>query len=336
MAITKIKVENLTVFEDMEMNIDANVNVIIGENGTGKTQLLKFTHELLAYKNLYETIKLPNGALTQRIMESEGLYLPLSGAKRNSKKEMMIQICLNHVSDLTLQIKKDKITLNKNALDFTPPENILYIPTKDMLTHSKGLLSMKEKYGKNMPFDKFQIGIVSKALQWNLAEMPAFAKNMIVELEKIMDGVVVIENEEFFILKTNGQMIPFEMEAEGIKKFGLIWQLLMNENIIKGSILLWDEPEANINPKLIPVLAEIILELGRNGVQIFLATHDYFLPKYIEVLAKEQDKVEFHALSKTDNGVKCYTAEKFSLLDNNAIIDEKIKLYREEIKKGLD
>ena len=50
----------------------------------------------------------------------------------------------------------------------------------------------------------------------------------------------------------------------------------MNGSLTEGTILLWDEPEANINPKLIPVLTEIILELGRNGAQIFLATHDNF------------------------------------------------------------
>jgi len=44
MAITKIKVKNLTVFANMVMYVDANVNVLIGENGTGKTHLLKFIY----------------------------------------------------------------------------------------------------------------------------------------------------------------------------------------------------------------------------------------------------------------------------------------------------
>jgi len=102
-----------------------------------------------------------------------------------------------------------------------------------MLTHSKGMPAMKEKYGKNMPFDKFQINIINKANQWNLAKVPEFAKRMIKELEEIIDGTVIIENEEYFIRKTNGQMIPFEMEAEGLKKFALLWKLLMNDNIKK-------------------------------------------------------------------------------------------------------
>ena len=39
----------------------------------------------------------------------------------------------------------------------------------------------------------------------------------------------------------------------------------MNESIRKGTVLQWDEPEANINPRLMPDLVEIMLELVRSG-----------------------------------------------------------------------
>ena len=354
MAITKIKVENLTVFEEMEMEIDANVNVIIGENGTGKTQLLKFIYMVLSSlkidsdnRNTYEK---------DITISSSRIFLGYeSGLIRNESLETFFSIfhanknnSNYHVSyrngiygnGLNEFLSTDLLD-NADSKEYEKEmqmrlETVVFILAKDMLTHSKGLPAMKEKYGKNMPFDKIHIDTVTKALQWNLAEAPEFARKMVQKLEKIMDGVVIVEDEEFFILKNDGTSIPFHGEAEGIKKFGLLWQLLMNDNIKEGTILLWDEPEANINPKLIPVLADIILELGRNGVQIFLATHDYFLPKYIEVLAKEADKIAFHSLYKTDNGVKCEMDTKFSLLDENAIITEMVDLYEEEIDKGWE
>ena len=64
-------------------------------------------------------------------------------------------------------------------------------------------------------------------------------------LEEMIDGVVVFENDEFYIKKNNGQMILFELEAEGLKKVGLLWQLLMTDNLNEDSILIWNEPEAN-------------------------------------------------------------------------------------------
>ena len=358
MPITKIEIENLTVFKKMEMNVEAPVNVLIGENGTGKTHLLKFIYMTFMnlHSKLYDTIVTPDAIYLDKDAKQDTLaknFLGLSPSKLIRDKEVdsaVFTISYQKDKTITYRLSYDsawtkvigKKTYSESrcynfdeSLD-EEQENLVFIPAKDMLTHSKGLPSMKKKYGRFMPFDETSVGIVEKAFHWNLAEAPVFAKGMLEKLEKIMNGTVIVENEEFFILRNDGTKISFHVEAEGIKKIGLIWQLLMNDNIKEDTILLWDEPEANINPNLIPTLAEIILELGRHGVQVFLATHDFFLPKYIEVLSEEKDKVAFHALYKTDDdGVQCETDEKFTFLDHNAIIDERINLYEKEIEKGL-
>lgn len=77
--------------------------------------------------------------------------------------------------------------------------------------------------------------------------------------------------------------MEFNLVAEGLRKIALLWQLIKNGTLEKGSVLFWDEPEANINPKYIPVLAELLIMSESEGVQIFVSTHDYFLSKYIEV-----------------------------------------------------
>lgn len=41
MNITQIKLENFTVFKDAEISFDKGINIFIGENGTGKTHILK-------------------------------------------------------------------------------------------------------------------------------------------------------------------------------------------------------------------------------------------------------------------------------------------------------
>lgn len=37
----------------------------------------------------------------------------------------------------------------------------------------------------------------------------------------MMGGKVIIENEEFYIKKNNGEMVDFAVEAEGLKKICL-------------------------------------------------------------------------------------------------------------------
>ena len=41
MIIKRIKLDNYTVFEDQQIEFDPGINVFIGENGTGKTHILK-------------------------------------------------------------------------------------------------------------------------------------------------------------------------------------------------------------------------------------------------------------------------------------------------------
>jgi ABC-type multidrug transport system ATPase subunit len=51
--------------------------------------------------------------------------------------------------------------------------------------------------------------------------------------------------------------------------------LIQNGTLLNGSVLFWDEPETNLNPKLFGPLIEILLQLQHSGVQIFISTHDY-------------------------------------------------------------
>ena len=97
----------------------------------------------------------------------------------------------------------------------------------------------------------------------------------------------------------------------------------------------WDEPEANINPKLIPAIVKLLLELSRRGVQIHIATHDYVLAKYFEVRRESDDIVMFHSLCKTDAGVKCESNINFRDLKENTIISAYDALLDEVIRKNM-
>ena len=140
-----------------------------------------------------------------------------------------------------------------------------------------------------------------------------------------------------FYLKPGTQAkLEFNLVAEGLRKIALLWQLIKNGTLEKGSVLFWDEPEANINPKYIPVLAELLIMLETEGVQIFVSTHDYFLSKYIEVKRRQDSKLQYISLYKNENNkVLCEIAPEFELLEHNAIMDTFRQLYREEIGVAL-
>lgn len=138
-----------------------------------------------------------------------------------------------------------------------------------------------------------------------------------------------------------GQSLSSSMTAEGYRKIGVLHRLLCNGSINPGTtgVLLWDEPEANLNPKLMKKVVQVLLELSRNGQQIVLATHDYVLLKWMDLLLDKgkEDHVRFHALyrdPKTEKmGVE--SADSYSLISKTAISDTFAELFDEDLARAL-
>ena len=124
-------------------------------------------------------------------------------------------------------------------------------------------------------------------------------------LEAELGGKVVTHGEEFFLSDEQGEL-EFTLLAEGLRKLGLLGLLIRNGSLKPGAALFWDEPETNLNPKLYGVVVDVLLELQRIGVQVFLATHDYVILKELDLQAKEGDKVAFQfALPVGGDGGDC-------------------------------
>lgn len=333
MIVNSVELKNFTVFENLSIDTSNQINIFIGENGTGKTHLLKAIYTTCEVsKNgkdadtLKKCFKNYDSVILAKNKNNRTIDITL---KTDSSNKEVIAVSLTFD---TLRIvnnnSTENISTNNNesseeSYQIHFPQNVTFsatfIPSKDMLTHSKGLLAMADKY-REFPFDKTLLDVISKANQWTLRQTPELAISILPILEEMIDGTVISENEEFFILKKDGRKINFAVEAEGFKKIGLLWQLLMNESITSDSILIWDEPEANLNPAFIPNLVECLLELSRHGVQIFLSTHNYIFAKYFNVRALESDSIMFHGLYKDDNSVQCESNKNFAALKHNAII----------------
>ncbi len=314
-----LEIKNFTVFEKLSIDFSSGINIFIGENGTGKTHLLKI---LYACCNQEDDIK----AFASFFSSSGWASLK----RNNNKNGFVIQV---------LDEYNDKITLIDGntsiyQMSFSKREiKSILIPAKEMLTHSKGLLALDRE--RDIPFDKTLIDIVAKAELGESKIITEFQQSLLSTISKVIDGEVIYENDVFYVRKNDGLKIEFSMEAEGLRKFGLLWKLIRNGLLDKDSVLLWDEPEANINPQLIPNIVDIVLELHRQGVQVILATHDYNLAKYFEVNRKKGDLVLFHSLYKTEHGVKSETRDYFGMLTNNPIIQADELLLDEVVAKNL-
>jgi AAA15 family ATPase/GTPase len=338
MNIKSVNIKNFTVFDDFELDLSLGINIIIGKNGTGKTHLLKGIYTVcdrINYEAKYTT------GYQNLISQLYFKVNPIDLVRDKSVKDKIIaSVSATYSENSYSRYLIIKVGENQLAEDGSMHKDVdfhinnIFIPATEILSHSKGFLALNNKY--DMPFDKTYVDIITNAELPEAKDISEINKKILEIISKVIDGEVVYENDNFYVVKNDGTKIDFSIEAEGIRKFALLWKLIRNGLIDKEAILFWDEPEANINPELMPILVDILIELQRCGVQIFLATHSYNFAKYFEIKRDSNDKVLFHSLYKTEQGVKCQSEENFGDLKNNSIIEADSKLLDEVIEGNFE
>jgi len=346
MPISEVAVENFTAFDELSLNFSKGINVFIGDNGTGKTHLLKFLYAFCESKRIENggALKDVFFALLYDFFDMKDNYFWI----RHPKKKYAFEAKLfdGSVCCIKGDCSSDSAAYNQMAENLDSAmihhENIndlnkfksAFIPAKEMLTHSR---IEKDYAHRKLPLDRTLIDIINNASISSLRHIPDDSREMMTEIEKIIGGSVTYKNDTYYILR-GGSKYNFRVEAEGHKKFALLSRLIEGGVLRKGSMLFWDEPESNINPKNVPKLVDILLALQTAGVQVFLATHDYLLPKYLELRRKETDDVQFHLFSRASfkKPVTVSSDTAFSAFENNYIINQPIELYKETIKRGMD
>jgi AAA15 family ATPase/GTPase len=304
MAINRVEIKDFLVFRgEFTADFCPGVNVIIGGNATGKTTLLKVMYGVAQHTALY-------------LFFTEFGNFGDSGECKviADNKQTIVKGTAMGGGDIYL--------------------NSVFIPEKDILSHSKGFLALNNK--REISFDKTYIDIVTNAELPEMREVIPLVQKLADKISKIIDGEVIYEQDTFFIKKiSSGKMIPFSFEASGYRKFGLLWKLLRNGLLEKGSVLFWDEPEASINPELMSVLVDILLELQRNGVQIFIATHSEILATYFAINREKGDKVAFYSLYKDEKTqhIKYDNSDRFDLLTPNSLMSEPVRMYEKELER---
>lgn len=332
MPLTRIEAENFTVFEKIAIPFCRGLNVLVGENGMGKTHIMKMAYA--ACQASKRDISFSHKTVMLFRPEQVGIGRLVN---RNQKGVNTAKICIESdtakigMSFSTRTRKwdaevKSEEKWEKQMSDLTS----VFIPAKEILSNAWNL-DAAVKMG-NVEFDDTYLDIIAAAkIDISRGADSAARKRYLDVLQKISTGKVTLHEERFYLKPGTQAKLEFNLVAEGLRKIALLWQLIKNGTLENGSVLFWDEPEANINPKYIPILAELLMMLESEGVQIFVSTHDYFLSKYIEVKRGKDNEVQYVSLYKEGDTVLCETAKEFELLEHNAIMDTFRQLYREEI-----
>ena len=333
------------ISDAFELQFGDGINVLIGENGVGKTTLLK-----MIYAATQWSIPKTDVGKTKKLSDFFSSNLSDMDLLKNHGRERDYS-CFE-VSDgehtFTSSLSHKGIFNYDQWLGLNIQS--IYIPTMEMLSHAKGFLALDKKF--KLPFDGTQVDIIVNASLPEARELPDYMEKILEKISQAIDGTVVMEDDTFYVVKTDGRKVDFSLEAEGFRKLGLLWKLIRNGLLEKGTVLLWDEPEANLNPELFPLVVDILLELEKAGIQIFIATHSYNLAKYFEIRREKEKQVLFHNLysasaevaseyepheTMNEGEMEIYSLSAYylSMLKGNKIVEADDHLLSEVIEKNM-
>lgn len=337
MPLKKIEAENFTVFENITIPFCDGLNVLVGENGVGKTHMMKIAYA--ACQAARHDVSFSQKTVLLFRPDQSGIGRLVNRRKRGNNIAKVYVEADKAKIGMTFSTKTKKwdaeVRSEQNWEKHMTELSSVFIPAKEILSNAWNL-DAAVKMG-NVEFDDTYLDIIAAAkIDISRGADTTARKKYLDILQKISTGKVTLQDDRFYLKPGTQAKLEFNLVAEGLRKIALLWQLIKNGTLENGAVLFWDEPEANINPKYIPILAELLIMLESEGVQIFVSTHDYFLAKYIEVKKKKDTSIQYIALYKNeDKNVQCEIAQQFDLLEHNAIMETFRQLYREEIGVAL-
>ena len=347
LKINTLILNHFMLFENAEFNWSKNINIICGENSTGKTTLLKVMYSIL--KPLGKGHK---EAVTKEIEEKmfvdklQGVFRPdgmkigrmvtrKQGSNRTDfsvllEKNQRISIGFGNRQENHADISMEQL---KTSGDF----DVIYIPTKEMISTTEHFVSLYEDY--HLDFEEMYYDL-AKLLDRPLSKGANTKEQneVLKSFEEIMSGQIVQKDKKFYLkLKGKGE---FEMGllSDGYRKLSMIVYLILSGSLNKNTVLFWDEPETNMNPKMIRPIVQALVALAKMGVQIFVTTHDYFVQQEFNMLTvypelnPEQLDIRFLSLYKNPatEEIGYETERTASDLKHNAIMQEFDALYDRE------
>lgn len=353
-----LSIKDFTTFADLKFDFVPGVNVVIGENGAGKSHLLKLAYALSAASHAASKEATPptKTALQKTIANKlKGVFRPdslgrlvrshrargVQGGRAAAEVEIRFSggadpLQFNFSSVATVEVKLGGNATPKAFLQAEP----IFIPTKEAMSMFPGFLALYR--GRELAIDETYFDLCL-ALEGGPLRGPRLEaiKQLLDPIEAKLGGTVIRKGDSFYLNNDQGTT-EMPLVAEGVRKIATLAHLLRNGALTQRGIVFWDEPESNLNPKLIRAVAAMLLNLAAQGIQVVLATHSFFLIKELELLRSQFDTdkqaaVRFFTLGMHEsNGPLFEQGDQLSDITNIVALDEELAQYDRELQGTIN
>lgn len=331
--ITQLKLQNFGPLAKVGWDKLSRINLIIGGNSAGKSFILKSLYT--AMRTLEEYKRGSNPKTASEILWDK-LHWTFQADKigdlvTKGASEALTFKCWVDEQEFSYSFGKDTTKQIQSLENHVSPRlsNSIFLPAKEILSLQSIILRSRDTE-QEFGFDDTYLDLaraLGQATQKgkNYAEFAKSRKN----LEAILDGRIEYdERAKRWQFRKGNQRFPIGVAAEGIKKIAILDTLLGNRYLDPGSIIFIDEPESALHPAALSDFLDIVAELAKRGIQFFLASHSYFVVKKLYLIARENES-SIPILMADGDGWNC--ADLRDGMPDNAIIDESIRLYKEEV-----
>ncbi len=360
--LKQLQLTNFTQFKQADFEFSKGLNLIIGENGLGKTHLLKLGY--LACRVSHDESKkrsiVENNAANKVAGHLIDLFKAerlgnLSSASDDEQTRVQTQVTgsiptvsITLPDEMPLGPMQDTMDwsfgFSANSENYVAihelPEvrsdnakygRAIYLPSKEMLSFFEGFIALYQTHV--LAFDETFYDLAINLSLPALKERPELVTTLLASLSAAVGGEVILKGGRFYIA-TAEKNREVTLLAEGLRKLATVMQLLSNGSLATGDTLFWDEPEANLNPKLIKLVAALMHTLSENGIQVIAATHSYFLLKELDLLSKRDGKIEprYITLMMDNDTLVIEQESQLNQLDNIVALDEELSQYDREME----
>ncbi len=337
-------IKKFGLFSDEPMEFSPGINIFIGRNGCGKSHLLK-----LLYALVKECGRSPSSG---SVLESEkleyrlarklaGVFRPdddrIGRLVQRGPGRASAEIAASFSNGKRCSFKLSSLDrISEARSDVGELQEAAFLPSREVLALYEGFIAAYQK--RELSFDEtfYDICVALGASQLR-GPRSSVLDVLVKPLEEEIRGKVSLEGGRFYITGTDGS-IEAHLVSEGWRKLAALAQLIVNGTLTKNGFLFWDEPEANLNPRMIVQLSETLLRLAHQGIQIFVASHDYLLTTRLSLASEyssqipedQRCQVKFFGLARRgsdEKGVTVSSGGRLADLASNPILEEYAALY---------
>ena len=338
--LKSLKIRDFTVFKEADLTFAKGLNVIVGANGTGKTHLLKLPYAVMAMgaeegrkRNTCPTKTLLQTRIAEKLFgvfrpeERLGRLVHRQRGRNNCEVDMGFSQPGECLAFQFSSLVHSEVVV-KRVLPHWPDKPPVFLPTRELLTLYPGFVPLYET--RHLEFDETWrdtcLLLGAPALRGPREKAIA---HLIEPLEQQLGGRVVLDtNGRFYLRPFNAGKMEMPLVAEGWRKLAMLVRLICTGSLLDKGCLFWDEPEANLNPRLIREVARAILGICKAGVQVFVTTHSLFLLRELEILLKHEFATveqKYFGLKRSDDGVDVSQADEIEDIDPLLLLDEDLE-----------